>query len=162
MGGCFVVLETFLVPVPPINLKTLQTLHHQAMRLNVGYKLGAKVSMKTPISKIKAVDCSAWVRYLVFHSTTPNLLIPDGSWHQKEWAKKHLKQVDYRQVMTDPSKLYLAALDPKGGAAGHVWFCNDLYTLESRGGMGPDERPWNTPFLLREVDYCFVFPHIWA
>jgi hypothetical protein len=148
--------------IEPINLRRMQSIHHTLMHNGVKYRLGAKAKFSTPASSIKAIDCSGLVRYLVYHSTKNRLEIPDGSWNQRDWALKHLTRVPYISVRDNPNELYLATLDPKNGKAGHIWFINDGFTMESHGGRGPNERPWNTPILRNEVDYCFLWPHLWG
>lgn len=144
-----------------INLKRLQSLHHVLMHNGVRYKLGAKAKFSMPASAIRYIDCSGLIRYLVYHSTQNRLVIPDGSWMQRDWALQNLNKVPYLSVRDNPNELYLATLDPKNGKAGHIWWVNDGFTMESHGGRGPNERPWNTPILKAEVDYTFVWPHVW-
>lgn len=147
--------------IEPVNLKILQSLHHRAMQNDVRYRLGAKVKLDTPIDRVRVVDCSGWSRYLMYWATDKKVVMPDGSWIQRDWCKGFFKRVPYRSVHDNPNELHLAFLDPKGGKAGHVWYAREGHTFESRGGVGPDERPWNTPFLKAEVDYTFLIPHIW-
>lgn len=149
--------------IPPINLKLLQTYAHLMMRRGVGYKMGAKArTLSVPPTAIYRIDCSGFFRWIVYNSTAPRLLIPDGSWNQRAWCEDRLPRVDYRRVYDDPGKLYAAFMNPLPGVAGHVWWVNDRETFESHGGIGVDSRPWNHRPLPQEVDYCFVWPHVWV
>lgn len=148
--------------IPPINLKTLLTLHHKAMRYDARYKMGAKVAFDTPVEKIKAVDCSGWIRYLVYNSTEPHLTIPDGSFNQREWAQQHLTRVPYKETIAAPNDLHIAFMNPEGAEAGHVFFVREGWTIESHGGRGPNQRRWDIPILLMNVDFTFLWHHIWV
>lgn len=156
-----------MATIPKINLWRIQTDLHRLMRNDVRYKLGAKARLTADIDSIRAVDCSGLIRFLVYRATD-GLVIPDGSWIQKEWLQKRdpgtgvITQVKYSEVFNKPDSFYIATLDPKGGKAGHIWGINDRYTVESYGGVGPGERPWDTPFLKREVDSCFRWEHVWV
>lgn len=152
-----------------INLFQLQKNVHLMMKLNIKYDLGAKAKFTTPIEKIKFIDCSGFIRWNIYHATENHIQIPDGSWIQRDWLLKQssipgsvIHRVnDYDTVNKDSDKLYIATMNPMGKKAGHIWFVNDGFTMESWGGSGPDERLWNTPILRREVDFVFVWEHVW-
>lgn len=147
---------------------------------DVSYGFGSKVKFKElnfQPSSIRAIDCSGLVGLLVYygcnkHNLTP--VFPDGSYNERDWLLARSKEVGsvihriskYSDIANDPSKLYICTLDPiyKNGKlvkAGHVWMVNDGFTMESHGGTGPAERPWNTPILKTEVDYIFKWEHSW-
>lgn len=152
-----------------LNLYEIQKTHHALMRQRVKYEMGAKVKLNAPVSSVKKIDCSGLVRYLVYRATNNKLTIPDGSWNQREWLMKQSANPDsfiqrfdsYDIVQTKPNGLYLCVLNPVGRKSGHIWFVNDGFTMESRGGVGPDERVWNVPVLRKEVDFIFCWDHIW-
>jgi hypothetical protein len=54
------------------------------------YDLGAKSPfLGAPESQIKYLDCSGFERDEIYCST--GVVIPDGSWNQREWCEKNLE-----------------------------------------------------------------------
>jgi hypothetical protein len=151
--------------LPLINAKRLQTLHHQAMLMGMHYGLGSKINpLSTPVSELagRRVDCSGWVRYLIYNSTDEKLVIPDGSYNQRAWYAVRASQVNYNSVRLNPSELHIAFISPTPShKIGHVWLLREGVTYESHGGVGPNSRRWNTHILASEVSACYVIPHTW-
>lgn len=165
-----------------LNLYRMQKTHHQIMHNvpDVAYGFGSKVRFKQPgfqLSSIRAIDCSGLVGLLVYYGCGKKDLspmFPDGSYNQRDWLLARSKETGsvihrvnkYSDIANDPSKLYLCTLNPiyehgRMVKAGHVWFVNDGFTMESHGGTGPSERPYNTPILKTEVDFVFRWEHDW-
>jgi hypothetical protein len=152
--------------VPPINLFLLQKLTHSLQINGVSYGLGSKVKLEAPAKSIQRIDCSGLVRWLVYNCTSPHLVIPDGSYNQREWCQKMgLVSVPYNQVNQAPNlagnDLFIAFINKTSDHEGHVWFVNDGETFESHHGRGVNSRKWNSRPLPQEVAYCFIWPHIW-
>jgi hypothetical protein len=149
--------------IPPIKLETLQTLAHAMELRGVRYKLGAKARLDTRLQSISSIDCSGYIRWLVYHSTEPSLALPDGSWMQRAFLAERLRAVAYSAAAPrkNDSTLYVAFVDPATDHTGHVWLVNDGETFECYGGRGPGSRSWNTRILRVEVGHCFVWPHVW-
>lgn len=155
--------------IPRIDLKKLEQLHAQCERRGIGYGLGAKVAhlSDTP-DKFQRVDCSGYVRWILFQATDGALVLPDGSQNQREWAEANLHEVRYADAaayMTG-KRLFICFIRPSHngcGEVGHVWLLRDgdegigvhAETVESHGGHGPNSRAWNTGVLLREAYSCF-------
>ena len=149
-----------------INLKKLLAVHSEMDHRGVKYGLGDKVIplTKTP-AQIRKVDCSGYVRYLLFQSTDNNYRVIDGSQNQRAWAEAGgdgliKKKVEYKnlflpEVMADEDRLFIAFIKPHtngAGAIGHVWLIHAGETIESHGGVGVNSRPVNTR-VLRNLVY---------
>ncbi len=159
--------------IPKIDLSVIEKLHAQCERRGVGYGLGAKADhLSDGPDKFSHIDCSGYIRVLLFHATNGALVIPDGSQNQREWAEKNLNQVgryvDAASYMTG-NRLFICFIKPHAngcGAVGHVWLLRDAdtgigvraETVESHGGHGPNSRAWNTGVLIREVYSVFELP----
>ncbi len=153
-----------------VNLQELLKIHAQAERQGIRYGLGSKApSLSSPVHTIPAIDCSGYVRWLLFQASGGTLKLPDGSQNQRAWAEQNLREIgSYRNAaayMTG-TRLFIAFIRPHHngcGAVGHVWLLLDgdngagvaAETVESCGGRGVCSRPWNTGTLLREVYSVF-------
>ena len=112
----------------------------------VHYGLGAKASFNaTPGRDFQTIDCSGFVREAIRRSTSLGNAFPDGSMVQHDWVKDH----DFQEVGRSAGSLQdgavrIAFLDPHDSPEkiGHVVLLHNGKTLESHGGVGPDERPW--------------------
>jgi hypothetical protein len=125
---------------------------------HVSYGLGSKApSLDCDPAAITKIDCSGFVRYLLYQATDNQVVLPDGSWHQREWCQgKKLAKVDYEEAGSSDGWLRIAFISPRKGHAGHVWLILEGQTLESHGKTkGPDRRPWNTRVLTAGVSACF-------
>ena len=124
----------------------LQACMHSVPR--VVYHLGDKVPFHgaVPGKDFKTVDCSGFVRELIFRATQPGFNFPDGSVVQRDWVKA---QGFAGSSVADAAKhdgiVRIAFLSPHDTAShiGHVTIVIDGATLESHGGVGPDSRPWD-------------------
>jgi hypothetical protein len=124
----------------------------------IKYEMGSKPpSMDTPWHSIDDLDCSGFARKFIHDITEGKVVMPDGSMGQRIWCQKQgFQKIAYKDCTKQGDKLIIAFMDPVKKEAGHVWFEISGLTIESRGGVGPSRRKWNTAKLLNNVDYCFV------
>lgn len=146
-----------MTPIP------LQKLHGIFDSLaHVQYGLGDKAAMSEPASSIRTIDCSGVVRYALSNATNGVVKIPDGSWYQRQWCERNLKEVPYATVAgAGADRLFIAFMTAgvNGvGRTGHVWLIHDGKTLESYNGRGVGSRHWDTQVLLKGVHKCFELP----
>jgi hypothetical protein len=134
------------------------------MRSNprVKYGLGAKVAFgATPGRDFQAIDCSGFVRETIRRSTTLGSRFPDGSVIQHEWVKTHdFAPVDLSSGGKLDGGVRIAFLDPSDSPEkiGHVVLVCNGKTLESHGGVGPDERPWNVQGWQKHAHVYMLMP----
>ena len=122
---------------------------------HIKYKLGAKISLGADSSTIKAIDCSGYVRWLLYRISGHD--IGDGSWNQRRVIDEDgFQHCNYADCAKMDDKLRIAFINPSDGKAGHVWLVINGMTLESYSKNGPGRRPWNNRTLKTKVDYCFV------
>ena len=148
-----------------VNAELLQELVSELTDGHIKYGFGKKASFGTEPSAIKEIDCSGFVRYLMYHATDKQVVMPDGSWIQRDWCKKKgFQKVPYSSAANNDGWMRIAFMDPKGklNGAGHVWFIYGGQTLESYGSKGPGRRSWSTNILQKEVDYCFKFARLYS
>jgi hypothetical protein len=139
-------------PFPAYKLPALT----QACRANrIPYKFGGKWEpMDAALPPKSGIDCSGYVRGAVYHAslTMPGtagypLLLPDGSWNQHQWLKKHCRPCHYQDGAKQDGVIrmfYLSAKYAKGRLVqpGHIGLIQNGFTIESRGGIGPDRVKW--------------------
>jgi hypothetical protein len=113
----------------------------------VSYGLGTKVPFHgaIPGRDFTKVDCSGFVRELVFRATTPPFDFPDGSVVQHDWvAQQGFAKSSIADGKLHDGAVRIAFLAPQASPShiGHVVILHEGSTLESHGGLGPDSRPW--------------------
>ena len=131
---------------------------------HVGYGMGHKCQnpgMFPPVFADNLVDCSGFVRAILAYATMDaTSSMPDGSFLEDDWfGHQGFQRIDYKDCGLNDKTLRVAIHKPggRGGdAVGHIWLCVHGHTVESYGGHGPGERPWNLPLLLDIVDDCYV------
>jgi hypothetical protein len=177
--------------IAKIDLNILERDFAQLERRGVGYGYGAKAegffsngkkwnpnstgNLSTSINSIEHLDCSGFIRYVLYRATETELTIPDGSQIQREWCEqlaaanllhKVNNYANTNKYITK-ERLFIAFIKPwtNGcGEIGHVWlvgqFNKDIFaeTMESYGGHGVGSRPWNSHTLLREVYSVYELP----
>jgi hypothetical protein len=133
----------------------------------IHYQMGAKCSNlgKFPPTfdlngqPCMGVDCSGFVRAILDYATIGSFAIPDGSFVQDEWLKTQgFPSVPYDDCSCDDNYVRIAIHRPggrSGDPTGHIWLCTHAHTVESYGGHGPGNRPWDTPLLVSLVDDCY-------
>jgi len=107
------------------------------------------------------IDCSGFVRTLLdYASDGATAPMPDGSWQEDSWfAKTGFKPTEYATCALSDGHLRVAIHHPGGRGGdpvGHIWLATNGHTIESYGGHGPGERPWNHPWFIASADDCFV------
>ena len=112
------------------------------------------------------VDCSGFVRFLLFRASGGKIQLPDGSYVQKDYCKKQgfrrLKSyADVQYAARDSSRMFLCFMSPIPGIAGHVWIVYLGQTYESCGRnnrIGVSSQDWSHynkgSFLNRARDLC--------
>ncbi len=127
----------------------------------IKYLLGGKLRMGSDPPSANAVDCSGYVRWLIYGATHGQTLMPDGSWYQQEWCKSQgFKRTDYGHCILHDSRLRIAFINPRAGKVGHVWVIINGQTIESYGGHGAGRRAWDTPALINNVSACYVLTDV--
>lgn len=106
------------------------------------------------------IDCSGFVRWLIFHATGGQVLIPDGSYIQADDFQKYgFKKGLYADAANKDNHVRICFHRPGGRGGdgiGHVWIVLNGETLESYGGHGPGSRPFNHQWFLDHVDVVYV------
>jgi hypothetical protein len=113
----------------------------------VTYGLGAKLPRHgaVPGRDFRKVDCSGFVRELIWLATTPQVNFPDGSVVQHEWVQaRQLPKSAPAEATAADGVVRIAFLRPQDSPSGigHVVLVHNGRTLESHGGVGPNSRPW--------------------
>ena len=177
--------------IPKIQLAKLKSTFAQLERQGVQYGLGAKAEgytisgvhwnpnsnghLTTPVNTLQHIDCSGFVRYILFQATDGALVIPDGSQAQREWFEAaadrgdthKLAQYSDANTYISESRLFIGFIKPNTngcGPVGHVWligqFDEDVSaeTMESYGGHGVGSRNWNAIPLRTEVYSVYALP----
>lgn len=113
----------------------------------VAYGLGAKVPFHgaVPGQDFTKVDCSGFVREVVFRATNPPFDFSDGSVTQHGWVERQgFEKSTVAAGMARDGAVRIAFLSPQDTSIhiGHVVLLHDGVTWESHGGLGPDSRPW--------------------
>ena len=125
----------------------------------VEYELGAKApALSCKPEQINAIDCSGFVRWLIYNATHGQVTMPDGSQNQLAFCRKSdYKSTDYDNTSLLDNRLRIAFMSPAHGQQWprHVWLIINGQTIESYGGHGPGRRTWNN-HILKPVSACFV------
>lgn len=147
--------------LPQVNLEKFLKLHGQLG--HVKYLLGGKASpLSKPASSIKSIDCSGYVRYMLYHAAD-GIVIPDGSWNQRDYIERNgLTQVDYRAAAKErDDTLYIAFATPHTngvGKVGHVWFVLNGKTYESYSSKGVGSLAATQSWRASHVHKTFIYP----
>lgn len=144
-----------------VDLEKFLKLHGQLS--HVKYLLGGKASplSKAP-SSIKSIDCSGYVRYMLYHCAG-GLQIPDGSWNQRYYMERNgLKQVGYKDAAAERDDTLFIAFATAGmngtGSVGHVWFILNGKTYESYGSKGVGSLAATQSWRASHVHKTFIYP----
>jgi len=152
-----------------VSLAKLRLLHGK-MAGRVRYGLGRKApSLSADSNTITHIDCSGFVRFVLYRASSGTLALPDGSWVQQQWCERHLRRLQHTSDVVfaaqDPGRLFVVFMRPSAirpRSAGHVWLCrsdgNRMMTMESCGGRGVCSRPWNTPVLRDHASAAYEVP----
>jgi hypothetical protein len=163
-----------------IDLKKLESLFGQMDIQGIPYGLGAKADIKdhwnprsrgtldTPVEDIDHIDCSGFIRYLIYHCSDTRYKLPDGSQNQLKWCEDNNLHVvnnysDANAYMND-HRLFISFIKPFNngcGPVGHVWLASQIDkdisadTMESHSPNGVSSRPWNYRTLYKQVYKTF-------
>ena len=131
----------------------------------ITYKMGAKApDVKAVPIGCRAIDCSGYARWLLYHATHGSLLLPDGSYiEDAALALDKFKSTDPANCALHDGHVRVCVhlADDKDGT-GHIWIVpGDGLTMESHGGVGVSRRPWNvvlsSGYRLDELaTHCYV------
>jgi LysM repeat protein len=139
-----------------IDVASVLALHNELD--HVTYELGAKARMSADPSSIRKIDCSGYVRFVLYNASngrvdcSPN----GGTWWQEKWCNDNrLASSPYDQNGAGASDGKLRIAFKKSGGIGHVWLLHNGYTYESYGGHGVGRKVWNERSGI--VGSCFVF-----
>ncbi len=112
----------------------------------VTYGLGAKCKHGAkPGKDFQKIDCSGFVRELIWRSTSPSFNFPDGSVVQHQWIRENgFARSSVADARAADDIVRIAFLRPQDTSSGigHVVIVHKGRTLESHSGVGPDSRPW--------------------
>jgi len=134
-------------PVASIDFKKLTDFRVACMNAHVGYGLGAKDphagSGKVDFTKI---DCSGFMRSLLMYAGPTTFAgFPDGSCQQQEWFDRagfKATTPDNGALSDGIVRVYIHIHDQIDGT-GHIWLTVNGHTIESCGGRGVCQRPWD-------------------
>ncbi len=149
--------------VPAVDLAILEAVFRN-MAGRVEYHWGGKApDLAADSHTIEGIDCSGFVQFALARATGGKLVLPQGSWQQREWCEAHqlyklAQYTDVRFAERDPGRLFIAFITPRGKTPGHVWLVRAGLTMESFGGRGVGARPWNAQTLKSRACACFELP----
>lgn len=144
-----ILADSVAAPTIPLDVSKarafLDACTHAAPR--VGYGLGAKVPFHgaVPGQDFKTVDCSGFVREVIWRATDPHRNFPDGSVVQHDWIRdRNFARSTPDAALQQDGIVRIAFLRPQDSSnrIGHVVLVHNARTLESHGGTGPDSRAW--------------------
>lgn len=159
------------MPQPkPIDLDKLDAIFTEMDRDGCAYRLGAKAKrLDMDPGLIAAIDCSGFSR-LAIYQASGGWDIGEGSQNQLAYFEKLAAQgivhklskyADVQYAAQDEGRLFICFIkvNTNGcGKVGHVWLVQAGDTMESRGGVGVDSRPWNTRVLKKQAFAAFELP----
>lgn len=135
-------------PTVDIDVKLLLDLSRRAMQPGDQYRLGGKAPKLTADSATirgLGIDCSGYVRWILHRATGDELVMPDGSVQQGDWAESTgFKRSSVDACLLADGVVRLAQLSPavSRSGIGHIALIHDGQTIESSGGSGPTRREW--------------------
>ncbi len=151
----------------PIDVRTLLDVV-VALDDKVPYLLGGKPSsIKLTTDELlrergrAGIDCSGFVRWLLFRASSGRVKIPDGSVNQRDRFRAladvaGVAAVPYTDCGQRDGVLRVAGFTKSARVAvGHIWLVVDGQTAESHGRHGVNRRAWDTPSLLRLCTWCY-------
>lgn len=144
----------------PLDEQALRNLVAACVKAGVRYGLGSKAPSlnSVPGTGFKRIDCSGFVRWILYKASGKLFTLPDGSVVQHDFIKaRNFKRSDTAACELQDGRVRICFLTPKdGGGIGHVLLVLNGLTIESCGGIGPCRREWNTiahPFMAKMSVY---------
>ena len=155
--------EAFAVDIPQLSLDITAARNFLNSCITssprVKYGLGAKISPHgaIPGTGFTKVDCSGFVREIVWRATAPHFNFPDGSVVQHDWIKaKGYERGTRADALLQDGRIRIVFLRPQDSPShvGHVALVHNAKTIESHGSVGPDSRDWtNTGWQAKAFVY---------
>lgn len=152
--------------VLPIDLGKFNACAALLIAKMVRYVFGGKanpISLNPPTLPDGGIDCSGFMRWLVYHATDGKVDIGDGSYDQGENLRgRGLKLTDPANCALEDGHLRICIHHPDDlDSTGHIWAVRNKVTTESYGGHGPGHRAWNARLrsghtLNQLATLCFV------
>lgn len=91
----------------------------------------------------RQIDCSGFMRALIYYATSNQVEMPDGSYNQLAWLHaQNFKISDYASTGAQDNVARICVYEAKG-RTGHIWLVLNGSTYESHGSSGPSHRNWN-------------------
>lgn len=150
--------KTFSWNTIDLDVDLLHLLHGRVEQDGNQYGLGDKVDIDADSTEVRDsdVDCSGYVRWLIYRATKNQFDIKDGSYIQHDYVKElKFKISSVESAKAHDGVVRIAFLAPgKIGKIGHVALIHNGQTIESHGGTGPDSRVWDG---ARWQAYCDVY-----
>ncbi len=155
-------MTDYLKKFPRVKLdrKKLVEYVNACMDADVKYGLGSKDL--TPRSTLpidfKRIDCSGFLREIIFHASGLKALIPDGTWVQRDWFERMgYKESSFENTLLKDEYVRICFKISKGkGDIGHTWLTYKGKSYESHSGRGPGVRDAATPSLKKICQYVYV------
>ena len=147
-----------------VDIPYLKALMAQCVAAGVRYLMGGKArDVKAVPLDTHEIDCSGFMRWLLYHATHGALLLPDGSFMEGQaLALDGFKPSDPANCANTDNRVRVCihVADDKD-RTGHIWLCLNGVTYESHGGVGVSSRAWNvmlsSGYRLNELaTHCFV------
>ena len=134
-------------PSLPVDIGKFIAFKQACYDAHVAYGFGAK-DPNPGSGKIDfwEIDCSGFVRTLLMYAAGGAFNdFPDGSYTQGEWlAAKGFKPTAASNGGNTDGYLRCYVHHPDTlDETGHIWLTVNGHSVESHGGGGPSERPWN-------------------
>jgi hypothetical protein len=146
------------MPERLIAMFDLENRFNQSRSWGVKYRFGAKFAdPKQSLPPESYVDCSGYIRWLVFHGSGRIFMLVDGSANQRLMVETEgFPKRDYREALKDESgTVYICFFRPGPAVAGHVWLLRNGKTMESHYGKGINSRSGRLLSLMGRKVYCY-------
>lgn len=107
------------------------------------------------------IDCSGFVRWILYRASGGKVKIPDGSWNQRDHFRELARRASLPASPYATCGLHDGVLRVAGFtkservSVGHIWLVHDGQTAESHGGKGVNRRPWDQRSLVRLATWCY-------
>jgi len=124
----------------------------------VQYRLGSKPCIgSSPGYDFRKSDCSGFVRWIMSDACL-GVNMPLGSFLQGKWCyESEFKEVKYAEVAKlKDNRLRIAFIKQEGVKYGHVWLVLNGLAYQCCSGKGVSSTLWNSDYLLKNVDFCYV------
>ena len=150
--------------VAPVDIPYLLKLMALCVAAHVRYLMGGKAhDLDIVPLDTGEIDCSGFMRWLLYHATRGALLMPDGSCNEgDDLAALGFKPTDPQNcALADGHVRVCIHIADEKDDTGHIWLAYLSRTMESHGGVGVSARDWNvmlsSGYRLDELAiHCYV------